>query len=274
MLKRNLKIMIMFALLATALVVLAQDADQGQTADETAVAAENQVKKTTLWGLWKTGGWAMYPIGLMSVAGVGLIIYGFISTKQDKMAKLELVPDIQQNIENLDFQAVDSICTGSPSVMTNILHAGISRISMDHMDVESIEKAMEEAAVEENTSGLKPINYLSIIASISPMCGLLGTVSGMIKAFNKMQFGGMGNPELLAGDIGEAMVTTAFGLVVGIPAMFFYFFLKNKFITNMSQIGRILGRLSHEMGLAFKRAGAGNGNVTAPAESQQQEPLA
>jgi biopolymer transport protein ExbB len=208
-------------------------------------------------GLWKTGGWAMYPIGLMSVAGVGLIVFGFMNTKDDKMVPWDMVPELQGGIQRLDFSSVAAICSGSPNIMTNILSAGVSRVSKDHMEISSIEKAMEEAAVEENTSGLKSINYISIIASIAPMMGLLGTVSGMIKAFNKMQFGGMGNPEALAGDIGEAMVTTAFGLLVGIPAMFFYFFLKNKFITNMSKIGRVLGDLTHEMELAFKSGSTG-----------------
>lgn len=253
--KKSFKIVIMVCMLLLAMVVVAQESipvDQPQPAPQ-------QESNTTLWGLWKTGGWAMYPIGLLSVAGVGLIIFGFISTKQSRMVKLELVPELQQRIQELDFQSVGAVCAGSPSIMTNILQAGVSRLSEDHLEVETVEKAMEEAAVEENTSGLKPINYLSIIASIAPMLGLLGTVSGMIKAFDKMSFGGMGNPELLAGDIGEAMVTTAFGLLVGIPAMFFYFFLKNQFITNMSQIGRVLGKLTHEMQLAFKRAEVGVG---------------
>lgn len=264
--KKSLKLMIMFCMLIFAIVVVAQDAIP--IAEEGA-AAEPQVNRTTLWGLWQTGGWAMYPIGLLSVGGVGLIIFGFISSSEKKMVRLDLVPELQQRIQELDFNSVNSVCTGSPSTMTNILQAGVSRLTEDHLEVDAVEKAMEEAAVEENASGLKPINYLSIIASISPMLGLLGTVSGMIKAFNKMQFGGMGNPELLAGDIGEAMVTTAFGLVVGIPAMFFYFFLKNQFVTNMSQIGRVLGKLTHEMELALKRAKAGGGiNLAAATEGE------
>jgi biopolymer transport protein ExbB len=265
--KRFVKLSMMFALLLFAFVVIAQDA----IPVEQPAAPAQQTSNTTLWGLWKTGGWAMYPIGLLSVAGVGLIIFGFISTKQSRMVHLDLVPELQQRIQELDFQSVNSICSGSPSTMTNILHAGISRLSEDHLEVEAVEKAMEEAAVEENTSGLKPINYLSIIASIAPMLGLLGTVSGMIKAFDKMSFGGMGNPELLAGDIGEAMVTTAFGLLVGIPAMFFYFFLKNQFLTNMSQIGRVLGKLTHEMELAFKRAGSGGGSRFAESAADESE---
>lgn len=249
--KSNLKFFIMLCVLALAVVAVAEDAIQIDEAE-----VEQQLDRdTTVWGLWRTGGWAMYPIGLLSVAGVGLIIFGFISTKESKMIQMDLIPELQEKIVSLDFDGASSICSGSPSIMTNIMHAGLSRLSEDHLDVSAVEKAMEDAAVEENTSGMKPINYLSIIASIAPMLGLLGTVSGMIKAFNLMQFGGMGNPEMLAGAIGEAMVTTAFGLVVGIPAMFFYFFIKNQFITNMSQIGRVLGKLTHEIDVSLKRNG-------------------
>jgi biopolymer transport protein ExbB len=60
------------------------------------------------------------------------------------------------------------------------------------------------------------------------MIGLLGTVSGMISAFQTIGRGGMGRPELLAGDIGEALITTATGLVIGIPAMIAYFILRNR----------------------------------------------
>jgi len=267
--KKNAKLMMMFCMLLFAIAVIAQEAIP--TAEAPSQAPES---KTTLWGLWKTGGWAMYPIGLLSVGAVGMTIFGFISTKQSKMVQIDLVPELQQRIQGLDFQSVNAVCSGSPGIMTNILQAGISRLEEDHLEVDAVEKAMEEAAVEENTSGLKPINYLSIIASIAPMLGLLGTVSGMIKAFNKMEFGGMGNPELLAGDIGEAMVTTAFGLVVGIPAMFFYFFLKNQFLTNMSQVGRVLGKLTHEMELALKRAKSGGGVNLAAAAPQQEIPEA
>ena len=73
------------------------------------------------------------------------------------------------------------------------------------------------------------------------MLGLLGTVSGMIKAFSIISQGGMGDPGKLAGSIGEALVTTATGLVIAIPAMIAYFIFKNNFIKSMSSMGRLIG---------------------------------
>lgn len=246
---------------------------QTQATNEKAAAEQAQPQNTTLWGMWKTGGWAMYPIGLLSVAAVALTIYGFIATREDKMIHMEMVPGLQDSVRNLDIATAISTCTGTPSTMTNILHAGLRRLSEESLEMESVEKAMEEAAVEENTVGMKPIGYISIIASVAPMFGLLGTVSGMIKAFQKIGLGGMGDPERLAADIGEAMITTAFGLIVGIPAMFFYFFLKARFATNMSRIGRVLGDLTHHMGTRLKGvAQPSRASEPAPAAARPTEP--
>ena len=88
--------------------------------------------------------------------------------------------------------------------------------------------------VEGNT--LRWIQYMNVIATIAPMVGLLGTVSGMIGAFQTIASGGMGKPELLAGDIGEALITTATGLTIGIPAMIFYFMLRNRLDTRLEEL--------------------------------------
>ncbi len=109
-----------------------------------------------------------------------------------------------------------------------MLNAGLQRISDGILDIPSLEKAMEEASIEETQTGLKTISYLSIIAQIAPMLGLLGTVSGMIKAFATLGSGGMGDPAKLASNISEALMTTASGLVIALPAIFLYFFFKNR----------------------------------------------
>ncbi|MBM4153580.1 MAG: MotA/TolQ/ExbB proton channel family protein [Lentisphaerae bacterium] len=220
-----------------------------------AAAAKDQ--SVTLWGMWVTGGWAMYPIGALSIAGAALTIFGFIFLREPKMVQSSLVPVLQNLITNLDFRNASATCSGTPGVFSNILNAGLLRLSDGITDVATIEKAMEEAAVEENTNGLRPISYLSIIASVAPMFGLLGTVSGMIKAFQKIGLGAMGDPEKLANDIGEAMITTAFGLIVGIPFMFFYFYLKSRFQGNMARIGRLAGNLTHHLSAIMDRLRAG-----------------
>lgn len=241
----------MYAVMLTA--AYAQDA---AAATEVSAQVKAASANVSLWALIKQGGWAMFPLGALSVAMVGLIIYGFLISRTDKMLRPELIVELQTSLEGLDVDSAQQICVANPSLLTNILNAGLQRISDGVLDVPAMEKAMEEAAVEESSAGLKPINYLSIIAQVAPMLGLLGTVSGMIKAFQKIGLGGMGDPEKLAGDIGEAMITTAAGLIIGIPAMFFYFFLKTKYLSNSSRLARMLGNLSHHLIASSRREDA------------------
>lgn len=210
---------------------------------------------TSLWGIIKQGGIIMFPLGALSVIAAGLAIYGGIATQEKKMLPLDLVPSLKENLEKLHIDEAKSTCNNNPSLLTNTLSAGLDRLSDGVLDAGSMEKAMEEASVHEITTGMKPINYLSILAQIAPMLGLLGTVSGMIKAFDKIGAGGMGKPERLAADIGEAMVTTATGLIIAIPTMFLYFFLKSKYMSNVSQLNRILGNLAHDLVSSARRRG-------------------
>ena len=232
---------------AAPLVVTSQDEAPPATEEtgSTVTQVQDLAPTTSLWGLVKQGGIIMFPLGLLSVAMIALVIYGFMITRPDKMLQPELVPALHEDLRKLDFDNARATCRSNTCLLTNTLHAGLERVTPSSLDVASMEKAMEEAGIQETSDGLKPINYLSIVAQVAPMLGLLGTVSGMIKAFQKIGLGMMGEPEKLAADIGEAMVTTATGLIVGIPAMFFYFYLKSKYTSNTSQLARMLGNLSH-----------------------------
>jgi biopolymer transport protein ExbB len=86
-----------------------------------------------------------------------------------------------------------------------------------------------------------------VIASVSPMMGLLGTVSGMVKAFRNIASQGLGKPELLANNISEALVTTASGLLIAIPALMAYFYFKNKYMAASSGIYEQIGSMTRLM---------------------------
>ena len=218
-----------------------------------AVPAPAPTQDTTLWGLWKTGGWAMYPILVLSMVATAFTVYGYLNFRETTMIRADLAPGLKTAVQGMDLQNASSICGGNPSTMTRIFNAGLMRMNGDTLDLRSVEKAMEESSVVEYQAGMKALNYISVCASIAPMFGLLGTVSGMIKAFQKIGLGAMGDPEMLAANIGEAMITTAYGLIVGIPAMFFYFHLKGQFTANMARIGQVLGDLLHEMAEALNK---------------------
>ena len=207
--------------------------------------------------MWKVGGPVMWPIGLCSVVGVGLAVYCALQYRLEKMARPDIQTQLRKAVGRLDYKAAQALCASAPCMLTSILAAGLARIgsSAGEADASSFEKAMEEASVEEVTEWQKPLGHLSLVAQIAPMLGLLGTVTGMIGAFNKIGLGGMGDPEKLASDIGEAMITTAFGLIVAIPAMFAYFGFKSQFTTNLARINTITSDLMHTLDAGCRKAG-------------------
>jgi len=243
-----------FCALGVTTTSLAQVDESAAKDQDLAQAQAQEIEQATSLGtLLSQGGPLMWPLGLLSVATIGLAVYGFMIVRTDKMLTPDLVPTIQDALHKLDIAQALEICRAAPSLLTNIVSAGLQRLTDGYLDVPSMEKAMEEAAVEETAAGLKTISYLSIIAQIAPMVGLLGTVSGMIKAFAKIGKGAMGKPEVLAADIGEALVTTATGLLIGIPAMFLYFYLKSRYTSNVSRLGRVIGNLAHQLIAASRR---------------------
>lgn len=201
--------------------------------------------------LWRQGGWAMYPLALFSIAAFGLILYNALNIRDQPLLR----PDVSSELDGLlaqgDVAGAKAVCEATPCLVANITRAGLVRANPEAYDAEAVEKAMEEASVEEVAGPFGVISYLSIIATLAPMVGMLGTVSGMIKAFRNIALGGMGKPELLADNISEALITTAVGLVVGIPAMFAFFFFKSRYARLTSRLARICGDLHHTLNQAM-----------------------
>jgi len=209
-------------------------------AQEAAPAAAAAVKKMTLLDMWKVGGWCMWPLGASSMAMCYFIVRNSLLLRMKNLLRADLKPAIEEKLARKDVQGAREICQNNPSLMTSVLDAGLERITEADFDPAHIAEAIEEAGNERMVTFMKPINFLSIIGGTAPMIGLLGTVSGMIKAFQSISAGGMGKPEVLAGNIGEALITTAAGLIIAIPSMISYFIFKNNFIKHMSTMGRMV----------------------------------
>ncbi len=260
-LKQRTTMIFATALLATVLAALAQGAAEG-------AAVEASGQWNTLWDYWKVGGFAMYPIGLCSVGTVALTVYCWLQFRTVKMLQPLVVPQLKEALKQRDINQAKSICQSSPGMLTNILGAGLARSEEEGaINIDKMEKAMEESSVEEVNEGMKPLTYLSVISQVAPMFGLLGTVTGMIGAFNKIGLGSMGDPEKLASNIGEAMITTAAGLLVAIPTMFAYFGFKTQLTGNVSRASRILGDIIHQLS-SGDSAGAEAEGVTVQLEGE------
>jgi biopolymer transport protein ExbB len=232
------------AMLVPIVSVVAQEAGAGSEA--AAVAAESEVASISIGSLLKSGGWAMYPLGLFSVAMLYFIIRNSMLLREKGLLRVDLKEQMEGLLRERKVHEARELCQANQSLMTYVLDAGLERIDENDYDPAHVMEAIEEAGNEQMVSYMKPINYLSIIGGTAPMLGLLGTVSGMIKAFQTIATGKMGDPEALASNIGEALVTTAAGLIIAIPAMMTYFIFKNNFIKSMATMGRMV---SHYMAI-------------------------
>lgn len=210
-----------------------------------AQGTDAEVQQTSLLSLIKTGGWAMWPLGGFSVFMVTLIIQNFMNLRAKVLLHSEEMPALLDMMLERKVKGALIYCRKNPSLFANTLGAGLERCldGEAEIDFNKVKESVEEASIEQTSKLMKPIDYLSIIGASAPMLGLLGTVSGMIKAFNTMGTTGMGKPELLAANIGEALITTATGLVIAIPAMFFFFFFKKGFQKTLATLGRNVGFL-------------------------------
>ena len=227
------------------------------SAQETDITEEGVVEdvnggEKSIIDMFRAGGWAMYPLTLLSIGGFGLIVYNFMAVRPEPILNTSATVQIDKALEELDIEKVKSICQESPSPTTSIIEAGMARVDVNNYDPEQVKEAIEESSAEELSGPFVLINYLSVVGSLSPMVGLLGTVSGMVKAFNVIEAEGAGSAQALAGNISEALITTATGMIVGIPAMFFFFFFKNRYGKITSRIGRIVGDLQFTLNKAVK----------------------
>jgi len=214
-------------------------------------AAAASATEMTLLQLIKNGGIAMYPLGLFSIAVIALVGINAINLSEKKLLRPDLHKKIKREMGKQNPDGVVSACRDEAGMLPNVLLSGMERARGNEMIVEDIKEAMEESAAEQMMGYMRPINYLSTLGSVAPMVGLLGTVSGMIKAFQNIGQGGMGKPEVLGATIGEALVTTATGLIIAIPAMIAYFFFKSNFLKTMATMGKITGQMMSDFSSGY-----------------------
>ncbi len=250
-------------LFGTAGTLTAQDdaADAETTAAQPAEGAEGESDEPvqddrSILDYFFAGGIVMYPLLVLSICTFTLIIYNAIMVRDKPFLRPDLAEQLQVNFSQLDFASAKQVCDDNPAVLTNIIGAGLERVDPEHLDPADVKEAMEEASTIELTAPFSMINYLQSIATLAPMVGLLGTVSGMVKAFGAISVQGMGQAQVLAGNINEALITTASGLSVAIPSMLAYLFFKNQYGKIASRVSRSTGNIYYEMLKALRRNAA------------------
>ena len=178
-----------------------------------------------MFELISSGGWLMVPIILCSVISVAIIIERLWTLKKDNVAPADLVVDLEHLLEQHQLTEARLEELEQNSYLGRILVAGLC---VSNQTSAEIRRSIEEAGRHVVHELEKYLNALGTIAAITPLLGLLGTVIGMIKVFAAITAVGVGNPQILAGGISEALITTAAGLSVGIPSLMFHRYFKGK----------------------------------------------
>jgi biopolymer transport protein ExbB len=172
-----------------------------------------------MWELVRSGGLVMFPLLACSILAVGIVVERFWALQTERIAPRGLLRQIRRWHERgqLNQQRVDGVRNHSP--LGRVLAAGLQSM---HLERDLMREAIEDAGRHVILELERFLTTLGTIASISPLLGLLGTVIGMIKVFAVITRQGVGDPTVLSSGIAEALMTTAAGLAIAIPAVIFH----------------------------------------------------
>lgn len=191
----------------------------------------------SLFSIIIKGGWLLIPIFIASIIAVAIIIDRYVVINKSRLNVPSFLVKIRSYLKRSDMQGAIEYCMEEKSPAANIVKKGLKKYNLGH---ERVREAIESAGKQEINKLEKGLSILATISGVAPLLGFLGTVTGMISAFMRIEdLQGAANPSDLAGGIWEALLTTAFGLAVGIVALTFYNYLLssiNKLVLDMEVI--------------------------------------
>jgi biopolymer transport protein ExbB len=193
--------------------------------DAASLLPEHRLGVTWMWEIVRAGGPLMWPIILCSIIAAAIVLER-LWTLQDKRV---LPPELPQQVWKLieTKQVNDKVITAleQNSPLGKVLAAGLAN---RHRPREILMERLEDTGRHVVYELERFLNTLGTIAGIAPLLGLLGTVTGIIRSFNAIQAGGMGDPRALSGGIAEALIATVAGLCVAIPSLIAYRYLRGR----------------------------------------------
>lgn len=182
-----------------------------------------------------SGGVVLLAIVLLSVYAVYLFLVRFFKLAKERLDTDELMARVNAAVRDRDLDLALDACEQHGGPVARVLQAALLRLPYGR---QAVEAAFAEASLLEEQSLTRGLRPLATIAQVAPLLGLLGTVTGMIIAFGEISVAGTGNPGLLAGGIGQALVTTAAGLIVAIPVLIGQNYLASRVDSILIEIDR------------------------------------
>ncbi|HPI37698.1 MAG TPA: MotA/TolQ/ExbB proton channel family protein [Ignavibacteriaceae bacterium] len=206
-----------------------------------------------LLSIFLKGGYLMWPILLCSIIGLAIAIDRYMIIRKAKTNAPNFIIKIRTLLKKKDVDGAIAVCMQERTPAANIIRKGLKKSKLGH---ERVKEAIQNVGKQEIAKLEKGLSVLATISGVAPLLGFLGTVTGMISAFMRIEdLQGAANPSDLAGGIWEALITTAFGLAVGIIALFFYNYFTsaiNKLVSDMEIISNDVVDTLEEVHLGSK----------------------
>jgi biopolymer transport protein ExbB len=250
---RNRRWLIVAAVLAMTVALAAPASAQpeaapgdDQTIAEQAADASSTIPTTSLIKIMEDGGVLMYPILLCSIISMVFVFERTISLRRGRVIPVPFVKRFLHQLREgqLDREQALVLCEENGSPVAQVFAGAVRKWGRPSVEVE---QALIDAGERVTNELRRYLRVFNGVSTVSPLLGLLGTVFGMIAAFNAIATSkALGRPELLASGISEALLTTAFGLAVAIPALIFYWLfvsIVDRRIMEIDSLGQELVRL-------------------------------
>lgn len=217
----------------------------------------------TLFQIIERGGWAMVPLVISSVLALAVVIERMVwGLRRSRIIPSNFAARCDELLRSGHLDELKELCLSDSSPLSRILLAGLRNYDRSR---EELVEALELAGRREHAGLQKHIGILGTIAAIAPLLGLLGTVIGIIRTFTVIEQHGIGNPQLLAGGISEALIATASGICIAVPAVIFYRYFSHRARALTLELegiaSELLSRISRVSGgqkLSYLAASKGN----------------
>ena len=197
------------------------------------------------------GGFLMIPIGICSILAVMFTVERYLYLRRNSTSMESFWDDIEPSLSRGDWREARRQLETREGPLAEVVLAGLDA---DTRKPERVKEEMEDRGTVLVPQLERFLPALNFIAQVSPLLGLLGTVSGMIQTFSAIAEGGVGKPDLLAGGISQALITTAAGLTVGILALFFHHLLSQRVDSILHDLEVSVNRMQN---LVAEAAGTG-----------------
>ena len=182
-----------------------------------------------------SGGPVLVAIVLVSIYAVYVFFLRFMKLRKERAETTQLMLRVNAAVRERDLELALAACEQHGGPVARVLGAALLRLPYGR---QAVEAAFQEASIQEEQSLTRGLRPLATIAQIAPMIGLLGTVTGMIIAFGEISRFGTGDPSVVAHGIGQALITTAAGLIVAIPVIMGHSYLASRVEAILADIDR------------------------------------